>query len=102
MRQHHRKPVLACFGQDRREAVSAEIVKLINRQKKIEAIIFWFVGTRQCRQLELSNQDGSEEIGLVSAEPSLREVRDKDSPIVHNETRIHTAADLTQDVAQWR
>jgi hypothetical protein len=65
VRQRHAETVFSSFGQQGSKSIGRKILKLINKQEEIAAVIFGLAGACHCRQLELRYQERSEQVGFV-------------------------------------
>ncbi len=101
--QREVEPVFARFGQDGCEALGGEVLELIDEEIKIAPLVLGLAVAGHGGELELRNEQGAEQVGLVVANLPFGEVGDEDAAFVHDKGNAHLVAHLTDDVADdWR
>ena len=94
------KAVFACLGKDNGEGVGGEVLELVDI--KIEwATIFNVgdVGARHGGELDLGNQEGAEDAGIIFADEALAEIDNEDFAFVHDFSDVKAGLWLTDDIS---
>ncbi len=103
MTQCEIEPVFPRLGQDGGEALGGEVLELIDEEIKIASLVLGLAVAGHGGELELRNEKGAEQVGLVVADLAFGEIGDEDAAFVHDKGNAHFAAHLTDDVADdWR
>lgn len=96
------EPVFPRLGQDGGEALGGEVLELIDEEEKVAPLVLGLSIAGHGGELELRDEQGAEQVGLVVADLALGEVREEDAAFVHNKGDAHLAAHLADDVADDR
>ena len=99
MAQSKIEPVFSRLGQDGGEALGGEVLELIDEQEEIAPLMFRLAVAGHGGELELRDEQGAEQVGLVVADLALGEVREEDTAFVHDKGDTHLVAHLADDVA---
>ena len=91
--------VFARFGEDDGEGVGGEVLELVHVEVEGTAIgDVGDVGAAHRGELDLSDEEGAENGGVVFANQALREVDDQDFAFVHNLADVKAGFGLADDV----
>ena len=99
MAQSEIEPVFPRLGQDGGEALGGEVLELIDEEIKIAPLVLWLPIAGHGGELELRDEQGAEQVGLVVADLALGEIGDEDASLVHDKGDAHLVAHLADDVA---
>ena len=76
--------VLAGLGQNGREGVRGKALGLFQVQVEVSALVFWLALAGQGREVELSDEEGSKQPGLVISYSTGGQVHKNNAALVHN------------------
>jgi len=99
MTQREIEPVFAGFGEDAREGLGGEVLKLIDEQVEVASLGLRLSAAGHRGELELRDEQGAEQVRFVVTDLALGEVGYEDALVVHHERDAHLAAHLADDVA---
>lgn len=87
------------LGQDGGEALGGKVLELIYKEIKVPTLMLRLAIASHGGELELGDEQGAKEVGLVVADLALGQVGDEDTAFIHDKGDAHLAAHLTDDVA---
>jgi hypothetical protein len=96
--QGETEPILARFGQNELKGIRREVLQLINVEVKISPALFLGVCPRHGGLLKLRDEKRAQQPAILFPEFALREVPDKDAPLIHGSAKAKRARGLAQDV----
>ena len=92
--------VFAGFGEDDGEGVGGEVLELVNIEIEWAAIgDVGDVGAAHGGELDLGDEEGAEDGGVIFADQTFGEIDDEDLPFVHDFADVETGFGLADDVA---
>jgi hypothetical protein len=102
VRQSEGEAILAGLGEDGGERFCGEVLELIHHEQEGHAFVFGAAAARHGRKLELRDEQGAEQIGLVVSHAAFGKVGDEDAAVVHREGDGDAVSDLPENVAEHR
>ena len=101
VRHRERELILASLREDCGEAVSGEVLELIDIESEVSTFSLRSIGTGHRLDLELGHHHGSEESTRIFSDASLRQIHYEDLSIIHDPPEREGIFWLTEDVAQY-
>ncbi len=102
VRQGEGEAILAGLGEDGGEGFRGEVLELIHHEQEGHAFVFGAAAARHRGELELRDEQGAEQIGLVVSHAAFGKVGDEDTAVVHREGDGDAVSDLPENVAEHR
>ncbi len=102
VRQGEGEAILAGLGEDGGECFRGEVLELIHHEQEGHACVFGSAAARHRCELELRDEQGAEQIGLVVSHAAFGKVGDEDTAVVHREWDGDAVPDLPENVAEHR
>ena len=102
VRQGEGEAILACLGEDGGEGFGGEVLELIHHEQEGYTFVFRAAAARHRGELELRDEQGAEQIGLVVSHAAFGKVGDEDAAVVHREGDGDAVSDLPENVAEHR
>ena len=97
--QREAEAVFACLGKNGSEGIGGEVVEFVEEQKEVAPFAFGLVHASHRAELELRGEQATEQVRLVRAKFSFREIGDENAASVHHKRDAHFRAHLAENVS---